>query len=129
MDPQVSVAAADEKIKSRDPRALAGPGSMPSCELPEDFRLAFDLLWLAWGSNSATLPCAGSSICSRLVETVPANGDAVAHRRAVSLNVIEIPRNRVDMDIAWHQPGTRFDAGRKEARMQSPWVGRGRVIA
>ena len=42
---------------------------------------------------------------------------------------VEMRLARADMDIAWHQPGTRFDAGRKEARMQSPWVGRGRVIA
>ena len=127
VDPQLSVAVADKKIKRPRSKGVSWARVHAICELRIDFRLAFDHGWR--GGPTRPLCLAPDCICSGFVKTVPANSDAVAHRRAVSLNVIEIPRNRVDMDIAWHQPGTRFDAGRKEARMQSPWVGRGRVIA
>jgi len=79
-------------------------------------------LWLScdhrWGRRPAgPLRFAPDRVGSRFVKSVTADGDTVAHGRPARLNMVQIPGDRIYMDVTRNQPRARFDASRQQPRM------------
>jgi hypothetical protein len=63
------------------------------------------------------------------LQALASDRHAVAHRRAVIADVVEILGHGIDMDVAGPQPFAMGHAGRHEARMQTPGIAAGAVMA
>jgi hypothetical protein len=67
--------------------------------------------------------------CAGALQALASDRHAVAHGRAVIADVVEILGDGIDMDVAGPQTFAMGHAGRHEARMQTPGIAAGAVMA
>ena len=84
-------------------------------------------LWLTLdhrtgGSPTWPLRLAPNRVGAWLVKSIATDGHAIARGRPIQLNVVEIPGDRINMDISRHQPRSGDHARRQKSRMQAPGI-------
>ncbi len=126
MNAQIRIPFAQVEIKCARSQGIAWTRCHPVSELGVD-------LWFPRNHRRGWCPTgplrlAPDRVGSWFVKPVSADGDTVPHGRPIWLNMVQIPSDRIYMDVTGNQTRARLDARRQKARMKSPRVCFARII-